>query len=85
MNTMTTLFFYAAMAVLFIALAALILYGTIAIVTTLIKAAKSQQKPTIDRENTNDPLRILREDCYTNDDINRMVGEMERRQYAENN
>jgi uncharacterized protein YoxC len=36
-------------------------------------------------ENTTDPLSILREDSYTNDDINRMTGEMHRRQYAESN
>jgi hypothetical protein len=46
-------------------------------------------RPTIDRTtkpptpNSSDPLHILREDCYTNDDINRMTGEMHRRQYAE--
>jgi uncharacterized protein YoxC len=33
--------------------------------------------------NSSDPLHILREDTYTNDDINRMTGEMHRRQYAE--
>jgi len=29
----------------------------------------------------NDPLSILREDVYSNDDLNRMVGAMHRKQY----
>ncbi|HEY5508425.1 MAG TPA: hypothetical protein VIK29_07135 [Paludibacter sp.] len=33
------------------------------------------------KRKTHDPLSILREDVYSNDDLNRMVGAMHREQY----
>lgn len=46
-------------------------------------------RPEVDKTTTpptvinTDPLAILREDTYSNDDIDRMTGAMHRRQYAE--
>ncbi|HEY5509048.1 MAG TPA: hypothetical protein VIK29_10270 [Paludibacter sp.] len=47
-------------------------------VTKFIKKAFRWMK-----RKTIDPLAILREDVYSNDDINRMVGVMHRKQYQE--
>jgi len=50
---------------------------------TINMAANLERHENMPTPNSSDPLRILREDTYTNDDINRMTGEMHRRQYAE--
>ena len=87
---MTTLIFYVILVFGILSFAAIFVYGVFGIITVFVKAANAikqrrSHSKTITIEFDTDPLRILREDTYTNDDINRMVGEMERRQYAEKN
>ena len=46
-----------------------------------MKARKIKRALRFIKRKTHDPLSILREDVYTNDDINTMVGAMHRKQY----